>query len=161
MQPLHLLRRRRAACHHADGRHALSGFNASCPIRRQTSSGSPSRRRAYPVCWRTVRPCQAAHSTHHPFYKKLPLHAEDTEISGVRAQEDCPSNKHLWLQALYCLCPWAHMSGPSTFVHAPFSYKRGGMRRYTQGESDKLSLSGSLRHSQVHTSSQAIHHTVE
>jgi hypothetical protein len=23
------------------------------------------------------------------------------------------------------------MSGPSTFVHAPFSYKRGGMRRYT------------------------------
>jgi hypothetical protein len=35
------------------------------------------------------------------------------------------------LQALYSLCPWAHMSGPSTFVHAPFSYKRGGMRRYT------------------------------
>jgi hypothetical protein len=23
------------------------------------------------------------------------------------------------------------MSGPSAFVHAPFSYKRGGMRRYT------------------------------
>jgi hypothetical protein len=23
------------------------------------------------------------------------------------------------------------MSGPSPFVHAPFSYKRGGMRRYT------------------------------
>jgi hypothetical protein len=30
-----------------------------------------------------------------------------------------------------------------------------------QAESDKLSLSGSLRHSQVHTSSQAIHHKVE
>jgi hypothetical protein len=29
------------------------------------------------------------------------------------------------------------MSGPSTFVHAPFSYKRGGMRRYT-GESFKI-----------------------
>jgi hypothetical protein len=62
---------------------------------------------------------RAAHSTHHPFYKKLPLHAEDTEISVVRAQEDCPSSKHLWLQALYSLCPWAHLSGPSTFVHAP------------------------------------------
>jgi hypothetical protein len=35
------------------------------------------------------------------------------------------------LQALYSSCPWAHMSGPSPFVHAPFSYKRGGMRRYT------------------------------
>jgi hypothetical protein len=35
------------------------------------------------------------------------------------------------LQALYSLCPWAHMSGPIPFVHAPFSYKRGGMRRYT------------------------------
>jgi hypothetical protein len=23
------------------------------------------------------------------------------------------------LQALYSLCPWAHMSGPSPFVHAP------------------------------------------
>jgi hypothetical protein len=53
------------------------------------------------------------------FYKKLPLHAEDTKISGVRAQEDYPSSKHWWLQALYSLCPWAHMSGPNTFVHAP------------------------------------------
>ena len=37
------------------------------------------------------------------------------------------------LQALYSLCPWAHMSGPSPFVHAPFSYKRGGIRRYKGG----------------------------
>jgi hypothetical protein len=28
------------------------------------------------------------------------------------------------------LCSWAHMSGLSTFVHAPLSYKRGGMQRY-------------------------------
>jgi hypothetical protein len=61
---------------------------------------------------------------------KPPLHAEDTQISGVRALEDRPSSKHLWLQVLYSLCPWARMSGLSTFVHAPFSYKRGGMRRY-------------------------------
>jgi hypothetical protein len=38
----------------------------------------------------------------------------------------------------------------------PFSYKRGGMRRYKTDP-----ILGSLRHSQVHTSSQAIHHTVE
>jgi hypothetical protein len=38
----------------------------------------------------------------------------------------------------------------------PFSYKRGGMRRYKT-----YTILGSLRHSQVHTSSQAIHHTVE
>jgi hypothetical protein len=67
------------------------------------------------------------------------------------------SSKHLWLQALYSLCLWAHLSGPSTFVHAPFSYKRGGMRRYTQAQSFRPNL----RHSQVHTSSQAIHHIVE
>jgi hypothetical protein len=71
-----------------------------------------------------VRPCRAAHCAHHPFYKKLPLHAEDTQISGDRALEDRPSSKHLWLQVLYSLCPWARMSGLSTFVHAPFSYKR-------------------------------------
>jgi hypothetical protein len=42
-----------------------------------------------------VHPCHAAHSAHHPFYKKLPLRAEDMQISDVRAQEDCPSNEHL------------------------------------------------------------------
>jgi hypothetical protein len=55
----------------------------------------------------------------YPFYKKLPLHAKDTQISDVGAQEECPSSTHLWLQVRYSLCPWAHMSGLSTFVHAP------------------------------------------
>jgi hypothetical protein len=58
------------------------------------------------------------------------------------------------LQALYSLCPWAHMSGPSAFVHAPpFNYKRGGMRRYTHTRNlrSHLRLAGS----------QAIHLTVE
>jgi hypothetical protein len=32
--------------------------------------------------------------TRPPFYKKLPLHAEDTEILGARAQEDCLGNRH-------------------------------------------------------------------
>jgi hypothetical protein len=60
VQPLHLLRRGRVACHCADGRRALSAFNAFCPIHWQAASRSSSRRRACWVCWRTVRPCQAA-----------------------------------------------------------------------------------------------------
>jgi hypothetical protein len=31
----------------------------------------------------------------YPFYKKLPLHAEDTQISDDRTQGDCPSSKYL------------------------------------------------------------------
>jgi hypothetical protein len=61
VQPLHLLRRGRAACHCADGRRALSAFNASRPIRWQAASRSSSRRHACWVCWRTVHPCQAVH----------------------------------------------------------------------------------------------------
>jgi hypothetical protein len=48
-------------------------------------------------------------------------------------QGDCSSNEHLWLQVLCPLCSWDHMSGLSTFVHAPLSYKRGGMQRYKEG----------------------------
>jgi hypothetical protein len=44
------------------------------------------------------------------------------------------------LQALYSLCPWAHMSGPSPFVHAPFNYKRGDMRRYTHKRNHRSHL---------------------
>jgi hypothetical protein len=40
------------------------------------------------------------------------------------------------------LCPWAHMSRLSTLVHAPRSYKRGGMQRYKERLSyTKLRLS--------------------
>jgi hypothetical protein len=34
-----------------------------------------------------MRALRAAHCTHHPFYKKLSLHAEDTQISGVRRKK--------------------------------------------------------------------------
>jgi hypothetical protein len=84
----------RAACHCTNGRHALSSFNVSRPIRWQAASRSSSRRRACWVCWQTVRQCRAACYTHPPFYRKLPLHVEDTRISGVRAQEDCLGNRH-------------------------------------------------------------------
>jgi hypothetical protein len=41
-----------------------------------------------------VRSCCAVHCAHHHLYEKLPLHAGATQISGVRAQEDCSSSKH-------------------------------------------------------------------
>jgi hypothetical protein len=43
---------------------------------------------------KTVCPCRAARYTRPPCYKKLPLHAKDTQISGARAQEDCLGNRH-------------------------------------------------------------------
>jgi hypothetical protein len=43
----------------------------------------------------TVRPCCAVHCAHHPLYEKLPLHVVTTQISGVRAHEDCSSSKYL------------------------------------------------------------------
>jgi hypothetical protein len=92
--PLHLLRKRRDACHCTKGRRALSAFNASRPIRWQAASRSSNRRRACWVCWQTVRPCRAARYTHLLFRKKLPQHAKDAQISSVRAWEDCPSSEH-------------------------------------------------------------------
>jgi hypothetical protein len=46
--------------------------------------------------------------------------------------------------------------GPEPLCMPPFSYKRGGMRRYKTDP-----ILGSLRNPRVHTSSQAIHHIVE
>lgn len=74
------------------------------------------------------------------------------------------------------ITPAANISSSKCYIHfvpgptcrgsvplcmPPFNYKRGVMQRYTQAQSFRLNLSGSLRHSQVHTSSQAIHHTLE
>jgi hypothetical protein len=150
VQPLHLLQRRRAACHHADRRCALSAFNVPCPIRWQTVSGSSSRRRACPVYWRTVRPCRAAHCTHLPFYKKLPLHAGIRRSRATGHKEIAPAaniccSKHYILYVRGPTC-----RGLEPLCMPPFSYKRGCMRRYTQAQSFRSSLS-----------SQPIHHTVE
>jgi hypothetical protein len=91
-------------------------------------------------------------------YEKLPLHADTTQISDVRTQGDCSSSEHLWLQVLRLLCSWAHMSGLSTFVHAPLGYKRGGMQRYKKKAQSlgldprhprQLKLSSNITHSGV------------
>ena len=55
----------------------------------------------------------------YAFLGKLPLYAKTTRIEDVRAQKDCPDNKHQLLQEIHLLCSWAHMSGLGSFVHAP------------------------------------------
>jgi hypothetical protein len=50
---------------------------------------------------------------------RLPLHANTAQIADITAQGDCSSSEHLLLQILHPLCPWARMSGLSTFVRAP------------------------------------------
>jgi hypothetical protein len=152
VQPLHLLRKRRAACHCADGRRALSAFNVSRPIRWQAASRSSSRQRACWVCWQTVHLCRVARYTHLLFRKKLPLYAKDTQISGVK-EEKIVSTTGISSSKCYILyVPGPTCRGPVPLCMPPFSYKRGGMRRNTQH-----AISDSL----AHTGSQAIHLTVE
>jgi hypothetical protein len=79
-----------------------------------------------------MRAFRATHYTHHPFYKKLPLHAEDTEISGDRRKKiasvaDISGSKRYILDV-----PGPTCRGPAPLCMPPFSYKRGGMRRYTR-----------------------------
>jgi hypothetical protein len=135
VQPLHLLRKRRAACHCADVRCALSAFNASRPIRWQAASRSSSRRHAYWVCWQTVRLCQAERYTRLLFRKKLPLYTKDMQISGVR-EEKIVSTTGISSSKCYILyIPGPTCRGPVPLCMPPFSYKRGGMRRYTHTQS--------------------------
>jgi hypothetical protein len=136
VQPLYLLRKRRAACHCADGRRALSAFNASRLIRWQTASRSSSRRRACWVCWQTVGLCRASRYTHLLFRKKLPLYAKDTQISGVR-EDKIVSTTGISSSKCYILyVPGPTCRGPVPLCMPPFSYKRGGMRRCTHRQSE-------------------------
>jgi hypothetical protein len=137
--------------HLADRRCAPSAFNASCPLRWQAAPGPSYRRCTCPVHYQTVRPCGTAHCAHHPLYEKLPLHADTTQILNVRAQEDCSSSEHLWLQVLHPLCSWAHMSGLSTFCACPLSYKRGGMQRYNTSSIDSDSQLLSFHDNPTHS----------
>jgi hypothetical protein len=90
--------------------------------------------------------------THLLFRKKLPLYAKDTQISGVR-EEKIVSTIGISSSKCYILyVPGPTCRGPVPFVHAPFSYKRGGMRRFTQH---------AILDSLAHTGSQTIHLTVE
>jgi hypothetical protein len=70
-----------------------------------------------------VRPCRAAHCTHHPLYKKLPLHAKDTQISGARAQEDCPSSNICSSKRYILYVPGPTCQGPVPLCMPPSAIK--------------------------------------
>jgi hypothetical protein len=131
VQPLNLLRRGRAACHCADGRRALSAFNASCPIRWQAASRSSSRRRACWVCWQTVCLCQAAHCV-IPSTRSFPCTLK-IHISRTTGHEGIASVANIYSPKCYILyVPGPTCQGLVPLCMPPFSYKRGGMRRYKE-----------------------------
>jgi hypothetical protein len=137
---------------------APSAFNVSCPLRWQVAPGPSYRRRAYPVHCETVRPCCAVHCVHHPLYEKLPLHADTMQISDVRVQEDCSRWRTLVAPSTTSVMLLGPHVGVSTLVHAPLSYKRGGVQRYNTGSRrPNLDPTETL----ISQASTAIQHTVE
>jgi hypothetical protein len=125
--------------HLADGRCAASAFIVTCPLSWQAASGPSCRWRACPVHCQTVRPCCKVHCGHH----HLCVAREAYPARQYHVDRGCQGTKRLLqqLQVLHPLYSWAHMSGLSTLVRAPLSYKRGGM---TWGHLDTLrSSSGS------------------
>jgi hypothetical protein len=129
VQPRHLLRRGRAACHCADGRRALLAFNASRPIRWQEASRSSSRRRAYWVCWQIVHPCQAAHCV-IPSTRIFPCMPKIHRSRTIGHKWIAPV-ANIYSPKCYILyVPGPKCRGSVPLCMPPFSYKRGGMRRY-------------------------------
>jgi hypothetical protein len=123
----------------------------TCPLSWQAASRPSCRRRACPVHRQTVRPCCKVHCVHH----HLCIAREASPARQYYADHGYQGTRRLLqqLQVLHPLYSWAHMSGLSTLVRAPLSYKRGGMHCYT-GTEKKSTLRPSSG-SQVHTSSQA------
>jgi hypothetical protein len=161
MQSLHLLWRGRATCHHADGRRALSAFNAPCPICRQTASRSSSRQRACLVCWQTVRRAKRRTVLTIPSTRSFPCtpRIRRSRASGheklAPAANICSSKRYI----LYV--PGPTCRGPVPLYMSPFSYKRGGMRRYKTDPSTpwKSSVHGSWQTSLALTSGTEWRHT--
>jgi hypothetical protein len=140
---------------HSTGRRcAASAFNVPCPLRWQAATRPSCRRRACPIHWQAVRLCCGVHYAHHRS-RVIEEAARDINTIctiDIMAPEDCPDVAGYFYSVFPPFCSWAHMSGLSTLVRAPLSYKREGTRRYK---------ASSLRHSdsQVHTSSQAKYNT--
>jgi hypothetical protein len=125
--------------HPADGRCALTAFNASCPLRWQAAPGPSCRRRTCPVRCQIVRPCCAAHCVHHPLYEKLPLHDRCYTDLGCQGGRRLLQQQTLVVPSatsVMFLGPHAGAQYPCT---CPLSYKRGGMQRY-RGDLDTCSI---------------------
>jgi hypothetical protein len=141
MQPLHLLKRGRVACHCTDGRRALTAFNVSHPNRWQAASRSSSRRRTCWVCRRTVRPFQAALCV-IPSTRSFPCTPKIHSSRTIGHKGIAPTSNIYSLKCyiLYVLGPTCRGSVP--LCMPPFSYKRGGMRRQSQAQTHNTLHSG-------------------
>jgi hypothetical protein len=121
-----------------------------CPLRSQAATRPSHRRRACPFHWQAVRPCCGVHYAHH--------HSRVTEEAARHINTICTTNimalgDHPGITGIsnfLPFCPWAHMSGLSTLVRAPLSYKRDGTRCYK---------TDSLTRSQTHLDLQTHSHT--
>jgi hypothetical protein len=58
--------------------------------------------------------------------RKLPLHANTTQIADIRVQEDCSNNSKYYNHYI----PGPTCRGSAPLYAPPLSYKRGGMQRY-------------------------------
>jgi hypothetical protein len=105
---------------HSTGRRcAASAFNVPCPLRRRAATRPSCRRRAYPFCWQTVRPCGGIHYAHH--HSRVTEEAArdinticTTDIMALRGHPGVTGSSYF-----LPFCPWAHMSGLSILVRAP------------------------------------------
>jgi hypothetical protein len=66
----------------------------------------------------------------YPFYKKLPLHDEDTQVSDDRTQGIARAANSYSPKCYILYVPRPTCWGSVPLCMPPFSYKRGGMRRY-------------------------------
>jgi hypothetical protein len=139
--------------HPADRRWAASALIVTCPLSWQAASRPSYRRRACLVHCQTVRPCCKVHCVHH----HLCVAREASPTRQYHADRGCQGARRLLqqLQVLHPLYSWAHMSGPSTLVRAPWAIKGEACNVTDGGDTQtELRLRPSLG-SQVYTSSQA------
>jgi hypothetical protein len=59
----------------------------------------------------------------YSFYKKLPQHAEDTQISDDRTQGDCPDNKYLVPSVIFFMSLGPHVGAQSRCTCPPSAIK--------------------------------------
>jgi hypothetical protein len=114
--------------HPADRQCATSAFIVTCPLSWKAASRPSYRWRACPVHCQIVRPCCKVYCVRH----HLCVAREASPARQYHADHGCLGARRLLhqLQILQPLYSWAHMSGLSTLVRPPLSYKRGGMQCY-------------------------------
>jgi hypothetical protein len=156
MQPLHLLRRGRAACHHADGRCALSAFNAPCPSAGRRCQGHPADgapdQSTGEQCARAERRTVLIFPSTRNFPRTPKIrrsrasgHKKIAPVANI-----CGSKRYI-----------LYVSGPTCRGPVPLCMPPSTIKGEACDVTYRLRILDPTLDSQAHTSSQAIHHTVE